>query len=306
MTRALIVMATHNPRPALLQRQFVSIRTQTVEDFDCVVFDDASTNRAEVSALCAQDQRFTLMPARPHLGHYAAFEHLLSTAESDMPVFLCDQDDAWRPDKLERMLESVAKGADAAFSAMRVVDADGVVVRDRFLARQPDDHALEPAALLLMNSVSGAALCVSARVIRAALPFPGPRLRGWHDQWLAAVSARIGKLEYLDEPLVDYTQHRGQVVGDGLRSLTKERLRGYAGRTWSPALLASDLRSRTRWITAAATHLLKLPGGPDPDLQALARGRWSRHLAYQVWSGVMRGDVPPARGALISAGFTLR
>ncbi|MEI2784836.1 MAG: hypothetical protein V9E82_03900 [Candidatus Nanopelagicales bacterium] len=50
-----------------------------------------------------------------------------------------------------------------------------------------------------MNCVSGTALKITPEVLTAALPFPAPTLRGWHDQWLAAVAARLGGLTYLDQ-----------------------------------------------------------------------------------------------------------
>lgn len=306
MTRALIVLATHNPQPGLFTRQLASIRAQSVEDFECLVLDDASGNRAYVSSQCDLDDRFTLLPAQPHLGHYGAFETLLSTTRSDAPVFLCDQDDAWRADKIERTLAAMRPGVQAVFSAMRVVDEHGEVLRDRFLPHRPGPRSLRPAQLLLMNCVSGAALCASPATRRAALPFPGAGLRGWHDQWLAAVAARLGEVAYIDEPLVDYTQHKEQVIGDGLRKVTPRRLRNYAGRTGSRAGLMADVRGRTGWITAAAVRLLELSDGRDPDLESLARGRWSKRLAQQLWTGLRHGEIPPPRAVLLAAGYTLR
>ena len=170
------------------------------------------------------------------------------------------------------------------YSAMRVVDENGTEIRDRFLA-QPTD--LTPAGLLLMNSVSGAALKVSPTVRDAALPFPAPGLRGWHDQWLAAVAARLGELTYVDQPLVDYTQHADQVIGDGLRRVRTQQIRRFLRRP--------QLRSRTDWVMAAAHALLHLPGEPDPDLAAIATGDWGPALA--------RHAVPRQRALLLRAGY---
>lgn len=306
MPKATIVMATHNPDPRLLRRQVESLRAQTVPDWRALVFDDASRDSGVVREILAGDGRFELLPPRAHLGHYAAFEHVLdAAADGDRPVFFCDQDDFWHPDNLGVLLPVLEAGADAVFSGMRVVDASGGLVRERFLSREPDEVALRPASLLLMNCVSGASLAVSPRTVRAALPFPAPDARGWHDQWLAAVAARLGKLEFVAEPLVDYTQHAGQVMGDGLRALDAPRLRAFGRRTGSLGGVGRDLRSRTRWITAAATRLLALPGDTDPDLAALAQGHWNRPLAAALWRGWRRGDVPASRAALLAAGFPL-
>jgi hypothetical protein len=108
---------------------------------------------------------------------------------------------------------------------------------------------------------------------------------------------------YVADPLVDYTQHAGQVVGDGLRALDVGRTRAFARRTGSLAGLRDDLRSRARWIGAAAARLLDMPGPTDPDLEALAQRRWSPYLAKMLWDGWRRGDVPAARASLLAAGF---
>ncbi len=287
-------MATHNPRSDLLARQIDSLRAQTVTDWRCLVFDDSSSDRAAVQGLLT-DPRFVLLPATEHLGAYRAFEHLLATADDDVPTFLCDQDDVWHRSKMQRMLSGPPTAA--RFCAMRVVDPAGQVVRERYLTRSPSATALTPAGLLMMNSVSGAALMVTPEVRRAALPFPARDLRGWHDQWLGAVAARLGAVEYLDEPLMDYTRHDAQVTGDGLRRIDGHRLRSYA-RTLRAQGLRRDLSGRAGWVRAAAQRLLTLPGGADPDLEALAAGRWTGLLT----AGMRRREVPPARAALLTAG----
>ncbi len=279
--KAQILLATHNPPPGLFERQIASLVAQTETDWQCLVFDDRSSDRSRIVAELT-DTRFRLLATRDHLGPYRAFEHLLRSA-GDTPVFLCDQDDYWHPDKLRRLL--AVDGT--AFSAMRVVDSTGHLLRERFL---PAPSALSPAGLLLMNCVSGASMKVSPAVRQAALPFPAPGLRGWHDQWLAAVAARMDELTYLDDPLVDYTQHSAQVVGDGLRQLTRARIRRFAQRP--------QLRSRTGWVQAAASRLLTLPGGPDADLQAIAAGRFREVVA--------RHQVPLQRTLLLYAGRSLR
>lgn len=293
--KAQVVLATHAPRHDLLARQIASVREQTVSDWQCLILDDASPDRTVVARAVAGDERFRLLPAQPHLGPYRAFERLLSQAPADVPVFLCDQDDRWWPQKMQVLLDA----GGTAFCAMRVVRPDGSLVRSRFLPRAPDAQALSPAGLLLMNSVSGTALVISQRVRTAALPFPAPQARGWHDQWLAAVAARLGELQFVDEVLVDYTQHSQQVAGDGLRRLSPTQIGSFLQRL--SAAPVQDLRSRTAWVIEAARRLLELPGPEDPALAALAAGRFGRQAAR----GVRSGRVPVARAALLLAGASL-
>lgn len=303
MSRATVVLATHNPDPALLRRQIESLVAQSVQDWRCLVFDDASADPEFVRSAVAVDQRFHMLNPLRHRGHYAAFELLLTEAAGNGPVVLCDQDDYWHSDKLETLLPVLEGGAAGAFSSMRVVDTSGELVRERFLDHDPDRSALRPASLLVMNCVSGTALAVSSDTIRAALPFPRPEARGWHDQWLAAIASRIGSLEYIAQPLVDYTEHAGQVVGEGLRKVNARRVRAYAYRTRSVSGLRHDLVSRVDWVSTAAVRLLELPGPEDPALEILAQGQWSPHLLSLLWDGWRSGDVPASRAALLAAGF---
>lgn len=278
--KAQILLATHNPDMELFARQLASLVAQTEPDWQCLVFDDSSNDRLAVRD-SLPDERFHLLPATEHLGPFRAFGALLSAA-GPVPAFLCDQDDHWHPEKLSRMLEIDGP----VFSAMRVVDPAGSVVRPRFL---PPPTDLSAAGLLLMNCVPGTALKITDEVRRAGLPLPAPGLRGWHDQWLAAVAARVGSLIYLDEPLVDYTQHSEQVIGDGLRRISAQRLRRFIGQP--------QLRSRARWVMSAAFRLLQLPGPDDPDLQAVAAGDFRQVLG--------RYDLPPQRAALLTVGRLL-
>jgi glycosyltransferase involved in cell wall biosynthesis len=275
--KAQILLATHNPEPDLFTRQLASLTSQTQQDWQCLVLDDASRDRRAVRDLLP-DERFRLLPATQHLGPYRAFGTLLEAAGA-VPVFPCDQDDHWHPDKLARLLSVPG----TAFSAMRVVDPSGAVVRQRFLPTPTD---LSASSLLLMNCVAGTSMKVTDEVRRASLPLPAPQLRGWHDQWLAAVAARLGSLTYVDEALVDYTQHGAQVIGDGLRRFSVRRLRQF--------LSQPEFRSRVDWVMSAAFRLLQLPGPEDPDLQAIAAGDFHRLLR--------RYDIPPQRAILLTAG----
>lgn len=275
--KAQILLAAHNPRPDLFTRQLESLRHQTVTDWQCLILDDASAEPRVVEA-ALNDPRFVLTASRSNLGPYRTFETLLAGAD-DVPIFFCDQDDYWHPEKLQRLLAVPG----SAFSAMRVVDDQGSVLRDRFL---PAPTSITACGLLLMNCVSGTSLKITPEVKAAALPFPAPTLRGWHDQWLAAVAARTAGLTYVDEALVDYTQHDQQVIGDGLRKLS--------GRRVSRFLRTPSLRSRADWVRIAAYRLLLLPGPEDADLQSLAAGNFA--------SVLRRYEVPPQRSLLLLLG----
>jgi hypothetical protein len=214
-----IAMATHEPDRELLARQVASIRAQTHGDWVCVVSDDDSgpVRAAMIEAILDGDERFLFSRSETRLGFYRNFERALGLLP-DGPelVALADQDDVWHPDKLEALLAGL-ESADLIHSDARIVDRDSQVISPTYwTGRKANEGDL--AALLIANTVTGAASLFRRGLLRRALPFPELPGSPYHDQWLAAVALASGDIAYLDRPLYDYVQHDAAVlghVGDG-------------------------------------------------------------------------------------------
>ena len=80
-----------------------------------------------------------------------------------------------------------------------------------FWTQRPHDRSLR--ALVYNNVATGAAMLLRRELLDVALPFPDAGGDGFHDHWLALCAAATTGLSYVDEPLVDYTQHAQNVVG---------------------------------------------------------------------------------------------
>jgi glycosyltransferase involved in cell wall biosynthesis len=229
-----ICLAICDPDRALLEAQLASIETQTRHDWRCIVTDDASSP-ARVDWLARRlDGRYRLIRGERRVGFYRNFERALAAVEDSRFVALCDQDDRWHPEKLARSVAAL-EASDAAMvvSARRIVDERGV----RAIAPAPRVRDL--GLLLLENTVAGAASLFRRALLDRALPFPDAA-GAFHDHWLACVAMLDGGIVALDEPLVDYRQHAGNVIGHRERS----------GGAWRRALaLAANPR---RWPNAIA------------------------------------------------------
>ena len=126
------------------------------------------------------DERFALVRGE-RLGFYRNFERALAMAPDCDYVALCDQDDRWRSDKLERLLAGIG-GAELVYSDARIVRPDGTVVEPSYWSVRSQPHNL--ASLLLANSITGAATLFRRELLDDALPFPPPTTRpftitGW-------------------------------------------------------------------------------------------------------------------------------
>jgi glycosyltransferase involved in cell wall biosynthesis len=219
-----ICMATFDPPMDLFERQLDSILAQTHENWVCVISDDDSRPdvQARIRGLVADDPRFIFHPGRS-LGFYRNFERALALAPREAElVALADQDDAWHPDKLEVLRDSVG-GGQLAYSDLRVVDEDGEVMAETFFDTRPN-NSTDLGALLMMNTVTGAATLFRRDLLERILPFPprhGPN--SYHDQWIALVALAEGPLTYVDRPLYDYVQHRRAVLGHHSRTAKAPR-----------------------------------------------------------------------------------
>jgi glycosyltransferase involved in cell wall biosynthesis len=213
--RVAICMATYEPPPELLRRQLDSLREQTHGNWICLISDDRSSEEsfARLAELTGDDERFVVSRSPARLGFYRNFERALSMAPAEADfVTLCDQDDRWQPDKLERLLESIGD-SELVYSDARIVSPAGDLVRPSYWTERSNNYT-NFGSLLLANSVTGAASLFRRALLDDALPFP-PRLANaaFHDHWLAIVAMARGEIAYLDEALWDYVQHDRTVIG---------------------------------------------------------------------------------------------
>jgi glycosyltransferase involved in cell wall biosynthesis len=212
--RVAICMATYNAPGPLLERQLQSIRDQTHANWVCVIGDDCSSPQASalLRSAVGEDPRFTLHSAPRRLGHYRNFERTIALAPADADfIALADQDDAWHPDKLAALLASVGD-AQLVYSDARIVTADGQVVSETYWSQRANNHS-DLLALLVANSVTGAASLLRTELLSHALPFPPAQFAHFHDHWLALTALATGDIAYVPRPLYDYVQHGGAALG---------------------------------------------------------------------------------------------
>jgi glycosyltransferase involved in cell wall biosynthesis len=297
--RVAICMATFNPPEDLLGQQLDSLREQTHGNWVCVLSDDHSDppHLEGIQRQIEGDPRFVLARGERRLGFYGNFERALSMAPASADfVTLCDQDDRWHPNKLERLLEEIGGGAQLAYSDARVVDPDGDLIHDSYWTVRRNNYT-NFGSLLLANSITGAASLFHRELLDDVLPFPPNLANPFHDHWLAVVALARGEIAYVDEPLYDYVQHGGAVIGHStankrprpIRQHLMERLRrpGTGSRVvyyynWHQQLLFAKVLRQRCWdqMTALKRRTLRRLLGADSGVLGLSwlLGRRVRRL----------------------------
>jgi glycosyltransferase involved in cell wall biosynthesis len=225
-----VLVATHNGvrwLPDLLD----SLARQTIVPVRLSILDDASTDGTwELVRDAAMPAGQTVVGRQEsNVGAVRTFERLLSMVDTEY-FALCDQDDVWLPDKLEKSLSLLeSSGADLVYTDLRVVD-EGLRELAPSLWRLSNilpvtGRAVVP--LILKNSVTGCTVVGRTSMLRKALPFP-PGIP-MHDWWLGLVAACGNGVAPLPEATVLYRQHGGNEVGAarfGYRGLRSRLDRG--------------------------------------------------------------------------------
>ena len=262
-----IALCTYNGAQ-YLQQQLDSIAGQTLLPGELVACDDGSSD--DTVAILKAFSGKAPFPVHIHindsnLGVARNFEKCISLCAGEL-IALCDQDDAWKPDKLKTLAEALSNNPEAgfAFCDAELVNENLASLKRHLWDEKPNNFSLKERQgfahsgqlphLLKKNMVTGACMMFRASLIPHIVPIPPFWI---HDYWIATIAAAVGRRGIIvDEPLVLYRQHQNQQIGV-LKGSTITRLRASIGQ-W-PSLLQRDINR----AESLFKHLLELEIGPD-------------------------------------------
>lgn len=250
-----VALCTHNGS-RYVRQQVASILAQSTAVDEIVLGDDASTDDtvAIVTSLAAEARvplRVLLSPEP--LGITKNFERTILACSGDF-VALSDQDDVWHVDRVERSLiafdlkptlalvhaDAVLTDADGAPLGVTLFEALGV--SKSHLAAIETGMAFD--VYLKRNLATGATTMLRRSLAELTAPFPS----SWvHDEWLAIVAAARDELGVVAGPVIDYRQHKGNLIGARRLSPAgkfRRMVEPGAGRNIRLLQRATDLASR--------------------------------------------------------------
>lgn len=281
-----VALATRNGA-AFLRTQLESILAQTLPVDEIIIGDDDSrdaTLQIARATLPADGPRLVIREHRPALGVAANFQDAIAHTTGEV-IALCDQDDRWHPERLQRQVPQL-RHADLVCSDARLVDAAGAplgtLLSEAIALTSAERSALEGGdaftALARRSLVTGATAVVDGAFARSAPPIGSAWI---HDEWLAIMAAMRGGVRWLPQPLIDYRQHGSNVLG--ARRLTfAERLASVLHS--DPALREREAARAASLAAAAQRHGLGTPA---------QRSLLAERAAFQQF----RAELPQQRSA---------
>ena len=221
-------MPTYN-RGVRLKQTIESVLNQRFEDLELIVVDDGSTDDTEAVVDEFDDPRIRYVAHQNNKGGSAARNTGIEASKGEYIAFL-DDDDEWHPDKLDHQIASLEERSDdwvAAYCDFRVVrHGTGSELRRiiaDFLMETADSQdkpeggeEIIPAVLAMDLPLGGSSTLVVERSVAEQMGGFDPDFPRHQDWEFLIRLLRVGKLMYLDEPLV--TKHEsGRPSVDSVR-----------------------------------------------------------------------------------------
>ena len=208
-----VCMATHNGAK-YIKDQIDSILPQLSEDDELIVSDDGSKDDTVSIIEQYGDPRIKIVRYQHPVKftdnfathRYASrnFENAMSQAKGDI-IFLCDQDDVWMQDKVEKCVEALTDSI--------LVKHNGIRIDSESRPMGFDSCSVPVSRHLLVNlyklKIPGSHVAFRRELLDVALPLPENTIS--HDAWLGCVASCIGKCVTLDDRLIQYRIHHANV-----------------------------------------------------------------------------------------------
>lgn len=202
-----VCMATYNGEK-YIQEQIESIIMNLSSNDEIVISDDGSKDNT-IAIIKSYKNKFPNIKIfkGPGKGVIHNFENAIINADGDL-IYLSDQDDIWEANKVEtvnncfenRKIKLVVHNA-------LIVDGQGKSSGKDFFEFRNSHTGL--VKNLLKNSYIGCCMAFRKNLAREFLPFP--ENIEMHDWWIGLVSELTNGSYFLDEQLIRYRRHDGNV-----------------------------------------------------------------------------------------------
>lgn len=184
-----------------VREQMMSVLLQLGEEDEIVVSDDCSTDDTITILESFHDPRIFIFQNDGRHGFIWNFENALKKATGDM-IFLCDQDDIWKPNKVETVLAAL-QNHDIVLHDAEIVDKDGNKTGIRYSEGLHQRKGFW--SNLWKTRWLGCCMAFRRNVLEYALPFPH-HIVG-HDGWISAVGLAKFDYYYIPDVLMWYRRH---------------------------------------------------------------------------------------------------
>lgn len=216
-----VAIAAYNGEKYISQ-QLKSILDNLSDSDEVIVSDDGSQDRTLEIVRSFQDPRIKIIHG-PSKGVVKNFENAISACSGDV-IFLSDQDDVWKPGKVQSVLAHIEKtGCTCVIHDAEIVDKNLKVISPSYFQYR---HIKEGNFYNIVRpGYLGCCMAFTKNMKEHILPIP-PHIQ-MHDRWIGAVCGKYGKNAFLYKPLMYYRRHDenvSQMHRDSVWKIIKNRV----------------------------------------------------------------------------------
>lgn len=193
-----------------IQEQLDSILKQLKKEDEVILSIDRADDgsRELLEKKTAEDGRIHLLEG-PGKGVVQNFAHAITHCHGDI-IFLSDQDDIWREDKVKKVMDAFEKsGMPVILHDAQIVDKDGRETGEGtlFALRGSRSGIIKN---LWKNSYVGCCMAFQKEILPVILPIPEEMYM--HDYWIGTAGECLGGTAFLAETLIGYRRHGDNVT----------------------------------------------------------------------------------------------
>ena len=204
-----VCIATYNGE-RFIREQIESIVCQLSPTDEIVVSDDGSTDNTLDIVKAIGDKRIRIIEGSRKHSPTLNFECALKAAKGDY-IFLADQDDVWKPNKVEVCMKWLQK--------YYCVVSDAEVTDSSLNTLFPSLYRLLGVIqgklynTLWKNGYTGCCMAFRRDVLEASLPFP--KNIPMHDIWIGNVAAYKYNVKFISDKLIFFRRHKDTISCNG-------------------------------------------------------------------------------------------
>jgi len=219
-----ILLASYNGE-RFIAEQIRSLLSQAVQDFKLYINDDKSTDSTwEIISNLAVENPEKVVISQNEMNSGGAKQNFLKMMVDikDDYVMLCDQDDVWLSDKIEKTLAKMVEmerehGAETPLlvhTDLCLVDENLKTVSPSYrLAMNADFSKTSLRNMVSQTTVAGCAIMYNRALADKMTSVPDFTVM--HDWWLLLTASAFGRVGFIEDQTILYRQHSSNEVGAG-------------------------------------------------------------------------------------------
>ena len=209
-----IVMATYNG-VQFLEEQIFSLFNQTINFDELIIVDDCSNDETFIllNKIKDSDKRIYLFRNEQNMGVVKTFSKAISKSQGDY-IFLCDQDDLWKENKIEYLISRIGSRS-LIYSNAKIIDDKGCEFEYKYSDINNlfgiDSNSTSLFKLLTLHSfILGSSMMFKSELKKYIIPLMETHRN--HDWWISYNAILCNGIKYTNECLLLYRFHENNLT----------------------------------------------------------------------------------------------